>query len=186
MHPARPAIEPPPSEPARGGQAAAARAIGRALNAALDRLTHWGSLLVLPLALLLFAQWPLREAVGAGSALANDTGQWVFALYVALALRHTTRMGGHMRADVLAQRYPRELRRGLARYGQALCVLPWAGFVLVSGAAPVWRSLRSFEAFPETFGPLYFIVKCSAWLLALLLALQALADLLAPAESPLE
>ena len=153
--------------------------LARKLNAALDRVTLAGSALVLPLSLLLFAQWPLRDVVGAGSRPANDLAQWVFALYVALALRHTTRVRGHMAVDTLAARYPARVRERIWRWGHTLCVLPWALFVLNSGAPQVWQSLRTFEAFPDTFNPLYFIVKCAAWLLALLLALQALADLLA-------
>jgi hypothetical protein len=62
------------------------------LTRLLDRIANAGSWLVLPLvlplALLLFLQWPLRDVVGAGSRPANDMAQWLFALYVAVALRH--------------------------------------------------------------------------------------------------
>ena len=148
------------------------------LGACLDQLTLAGSVLVLPLSLLLFAQWPLRDVAGAGSRPANDLAQWVFAVYVALALRHTTRVRGHMAADVLAARYPQAVRELIWRWGQAVCVLPWAVFVLVSGAPMAWQSTRGLEAFPDTFSPLYFMVKISACLMALLMTLQALLDLL--------
>ena len=153
-----------------------------ALTTWLDRLTRVGSLLVLPLSLLLFAQWPLRDVVGAGSRPANDVAQWVFALYIAFALRHTTRAHGHMAADTLAARYPQAVREFIARWGQAVCVLPWALFVLVSGAPMAWQSLIGLEAFPDTFNPLYFVIKLSACLLALLMALQAVLDLFAPSR----
>ncbi len=158
-------------------------AFARALNRTLDRVTRWGALLVLPLSGLLFAQWPLRDLVGAGSRQANDMAQWIFALYVALAIRHATRARGHMAADALARHYRPALGRAIARYGQALCLLPWALFVLASAAAPVWQSLRGLEAFPDTLNPLYFVIKCSVWLLALLIALQSLADLFAAADA---
>jgi len=45
---------------------------GLALSAGLDRVTRAAAWLVLPLALLLFAQWPLRDLVGAWSRQAND------------------------------------------------------------------------------------------------------------------
>ena len=153
------------------------RSFADTLNATLDRFTRAGSVLVLPLSLLLFLQWPLRDIVGAGSRPANDLAQWIFALYVAIALRHTTRVCGHMAADTLAARYPVHWRARLLRFGQALCVLPWAQFVLVSGTPMLWQSLRSFEAFPDTLNPLYFVIKLSAWLLALLLALQMMVEL---------
>ncbi len=154
------------------------------LNRALDLATRWGAVLVLPLIALLFLQWPLRDGLAAGSRQANDAAQWLFALYVALAIAHTTARRGHMSANILAARYPLSVRRALARVGEALSVLPWSLFVLVSSAASTWRSLRSFEAFPDTSNPLYFVVKCSVFLLAALLALRSLADLLTPRAPP--
>ena len=148
-----------------------------ALSAGLDRATRSGAWLVLPLALLLFAQWPLRDAVGAWSRQANDIAQWVFALYVALAFRAATRQRVHMAAGLFVARYPLRWRQRIARFGEAICVLPWAIFVLVAGAAPTWNSVVGLEAFPDTFNPLYFVIRASAWLLALLVALQALVDL---------
>jgi TRAP-type C4-dicarboxylate transport system permease small subunit len=153
------------------------RPFGSALAAGLDRATRIGAWLVLPLALLLFAQWPLRDVIGAWSRQANDIAQWVFALYVALALREATRRRAHMAAGLFVTRYSALWRRHIARFGEALCVLPWALFVLITGAAPTWNSVVGLEAFPDTFNPLYFVIRASAWLLALLMALQALLDL---------
>ena len=139
---------------------------------------------MLPLSLLLFAQWPLRDVVGFGSRPANDIAQWIFAIYVALALRHTTRVRGHMATDTLAAHYPSPVREAIYCWGQGLCVLPWAVFVLVSGAPMVWQSVRGLEAFPDTFNPLYFVIKISAWLMALLMTLQTLLDLVASDRAP--
>lgn len=148
-----------------------------ALAAGLDRTTRIGAWAVLPLALLLFAQWPLRDAVGAWSRQANDIAQWVFALYVALAIREATRRRAHMAAGLFVAGYPSRWRQHIARFGEAICVLPWAIFVLVAGAVPTWNSVVVLEAFPDTFNPLYFVIRVSAWLLALLMALQAIVDL---------
>lgn len=148
-----------------------------ALSAGLDRATRFGTWGVLPLALLLFAQWPLRDAIGAWSRQANDIAQWVFALYVAFALREATRQRAHMAAGLFVGRYPQPWRQRIARFGEAICVLPWAIFVVVAGAVPTWNSVLGLEAFPDTFNPLYFVIRASAWLLALLVALQAIVDL---------
>ncbi len=153
------------------------RPFGSALSAGLDRATRAGAWLVLPLALLLFAQWPLRDAIGAWSRQTNDIAQWVFALYVALALREATRQHAHMAAGLFVARYSAVWQKRIARFGEAICVLPWAFFVLVTGAAPTWNSVLGLEAFPDTFNPLYFVIRASAWLLALMMALQALVDL---------
>ena len=147
------------------------------VGAALDTLCAAGSWLVLPLALLLFAQWPLRDALAAGSREANDLAQLLFALYVALAVRMTTRERAHLAADTLAAHYSARIRERIARWGHALAVLPFALFVLVSGWPMVWHSLRGLEAFPETFNPGYFVIKIAALLLALLVGLQAVVDL---------
>lgn len=153
------------------------------LSTALDRATRLGAWLVLPLALLLFAQWPLRDIVGAWSRQANDIAQWVFALYVALALREATRRRCHMAAGLFTSRPPGRWRRWTTRFGESLCVMPWAAFVLVAGAAPTWQSVANAESFPDTFNPLYFVIRCAAWLMALLMALQALADLAGDGQS---
>jgi TRAP-type C4-dicarboxylate transport system permease small subunit len=155
------------------------RGYALAVGAALDRATRLGAWLVLPLALLLFAQWPLRDLVGAWSRQANDTAQWIFALYVALAVREATRRQAHMAAAFLAGRYPLRWQRRLVRFGEPIAVLPWAIFVLVAGAAPTWHSLLELEGFPDTGNPLYFLIRVSAWLLALLMLLQALLVLVA-------
>ncbi|MGZ5130323.1 MAG: TRAP transporter small permease subunit [Caldimonas sp.] len=153
------------------------RQFSSALSAGLDRATRAGAWLVLPLALLLFAQWPLRDAIGAWSRQANDVAQWLFALYVALALREATRRRAHMAAGLFVHSYPERWQRRIARFGESLCVLPWALFVLVSGAVPTWNSIVGLEAFPDTFNPLYFVIRASAWLLALLMTFQAVAEL---------
>ena len=159
------------------------RRTARPLASALDRATRFGAWGVLPLVLLLFAQWPLRDLVGAWSRQANDTAQWLFALYVALAVRAATHGRAHMAAGLFVGRYPLRWQRRLARCGEALAVLPWTAFVLFAAAAPAWHSLLAREAFPDTGNPLYFLIRFSVLLLALLMALQALVDLLAPATT---
>lgn len=155
-----------------------ARRAAQAALAILDRATAVAALLVLPLVLLLFVQWPLRDLWGAWSRPANDLAQCVFALYVAFALRHASRRHAHMAADAWAARHhsPR-LRRALRRLGPAACVLPWSLYVLVAGWPMVASAVTALEAFPDTFNPGYFTIKASAWLLALLMALQSVVEL---------
>jgi TRAP-type mannitol/chloroaromatic compound transport system permease small subunit len=148
------------------------RAVGAIITAA-----QW---LVLPVSLLLFLQWPLRDLLHAWSREANDLAQWLFALYVSIALTYATRERTHLAAGALAERYAPALRDRIARAGAALCLLPWSLFVLVAAAPTVWRSILGLEQFPETFNPGYFIIKASVCLLALLMLVQAMLDLLRP------
>ena len=76
--------------------------------------------LALPLILLLFLQWPLRDLVHKFSREANDLGQVAFALFVAVSVTAATRAGTHLAADVLARRYPKRVRRRLNQVGNAV------------------------------------------------------------------
>lgn len=139
-----------------------------------------GRWLVLPVSLLLFAQWPLRDLVHAYSNSANDLAQWLFALYISLAMTYATRERTHLAADTLARRYSAAVRDLIARAGALCCVLPWSLFFLVASWPMVLQSVRQLEQFPETYNPGYFLIKVSAWLLALLALLQALLDVARP------
>jgi TRAP-type C4-dicarboxylate transport system permease small subunit len=154
------------------------------LLAALDRglgaICAAAMVLVLPVSLLLFLQWPLREVVQAYSREANDVAQVLFALYIGIAVTYATRRGAHLAADALAHRQSSRVRRVLARVAAVLVLLPWSAFVVAVAAPIVWQSVRQLEGFPETFNPGYFLVKLAAALLALLVLLQALVSAVRP------
>ncbi|MFG1425178.1 TRAP transporter small permease subunit [Roseixanthobacter glucoisosaccharinicivorans] len=152
------------------------RAASSAIAAVLDT-ARW---LILPLSLLLFLQWPLRELVKAYSREANDIGQWMFALYVAAAVTAATRARAHLASDILAHRFSPRTRAGIARVGVAISLLPWSIWLIVAGYPMVRLSVLGLEAFPETYNPGYFLVKLAMWLLALLAFVQAAIDLFAP------
>jgi TRAP-type C4-dicarboxylate transport system permease small subunit len=135
-----------------------------------------GAWLALPLALLLFLQWPLRDLVQAYSRQANDIAQILFALFVAIAFTEATRRDAHLAADALAARYPPRTRRIIARVAAALVVLPWALFLAVTSAPAVWQSMLQLERFADTLDPGYFLVRFSALLLAALALIQSVLD----------
>jgi TRAP-type mannitol/chloroaromatic compound transport system permease small subunit len=152
----------------------------------LDRLVAFilsaGRWLLLPVVALLFLQWPLREFVRSYSREANDLGQWLFALYVAMAFTAATRAQTHLAADALARNYSQRTRAVIARLGALLGLLPWALFVLIGGAKLVIPSLMAREAFADTYNPGYFIIKLALWLLAGLIVAQAIVDILRPRD----
>ncbi len=154
----------------------------RRINRVVGGIVAVARWLVLPLALLLLAQWPLRELVQRFSREANDLGQVLFALYAAVALTCATRAGSHVATDVLAHRYPPRVRHALIRGGIALTVVPWALYLLTTSAQAVWRSLAVLESFPETYNPGYFVVKVALWLLGGLVLLQSLVLIADPAR----
>jgi TRAP-type mannitol/chloroaromatic compound transport system permease small subunit len=137
-------------------------------------ITAAALVLVLPISLLLFLQWPLRDLLQAYSREANDLAQWLFALYVSVAITYATRLNTHLAASSLARRYSSATRARLQRIASLFVLLPWSAFVLYAVAPMVWQSVTQLERFPETFNPGYFIVKGAVGLLALLVLAQAL------------
>ncbi len=147
------------------------RWMGRVLGA-----VQW---LALPLALLLFLQWPLRDLVHGYSTQANDLAQIFFALYVAASVAAATRAGTHLAADTIAQRYSPRTRARLRKIG-AIAIVPWALFVLIASKQPVIESVALLEGFSQTLNPGYFIIKLALWLMALTILVQSIIELLRP------
>lgn len=137
-----------------------------------------GKWLALPVVLLLSAQWPLRDLVRCCSREANDLGQWLFALFIAVAVTAATRAGTHLRADFWAKRFEPRTRRLLNAAGAGLLAAPWSIFILVVSWRDAWRSLVALERFPETNNPGYFLIKLAVVVLAALVATQALVELM--------
>jgi TRAP-type mannitol/chloroaromatic compound transport system permease small subunit len=153
-------------------------AIGRGLDRIVAAIVRSSSVLVLPVGLLLFLQWPLRELIQQYSREANDLAQCLFALYVSVAITCATRGRTHLATDVVAQHYSPRLRAQLARMGALVVLVPWSLFVLYAAWPMAAQSVRQMEAFPETYNPGYFLLKIALMLAALLVLLQAFLDAL--------
>jgi TRAP-type mannitol/chloroaromatic compound transport system permease small subunit len=153
------------------------RAVG-----ALIAGTQW---LALPLIVLLFLQWPLRDIFRSYSREANDLGQIIFALFVAVSITAATRAGTHLAADAVAQRYSRRLRVRIRQIGALIGLAPWALFILVASKPIVVSSLQVREAFADTGNPGYFIIKLALWIMAVTILAQSLVEIVrrAPRDS---
>ena len=133
--------------------------------------------LAVPLIVLLFLQWPLRDVVRLFSREANDLGQVVFAFFVAASVTAATRAKTHLAADFLARHYTARIRRRLHQFGTIAGLLPWALFVLIASRATVVSSLHDLEAFQDSGNPGYFLIKLALWVMAILIVGQSLADI---------
>jgi TRAP-type mannitol/chloroaromatic compound transport system permease small subunit len=138
------------------------------------------SVLVLPVSLLLFLQWPLREWLHAYSREANDLAQILFAVYVSVAITAATRAHTHLAAGVGARRSGGRMQSVLTRFAALLVLVPWSSFVLYAAWTSVIQSVRQLEGFPETYNPGYFLIRIALVALALLVLVQAIADALRP------
>ncbi len=150
----------------------------------MDTVTRVAQVLVLPLSLLLFLQWPLRDWVQAYSRQVNDLAQILFALYVAVAITAATRAHTHLASDALAQHYLPVTRARLARWAALVVLVPWSAFVLFAAWPSAWRAIVAREAFGETLTPGYFLIRLAVVLLAVLVLLRALWEVLSPAPDP--
>ena len=155
-------------------------ALWRALDRVVAGCARGGMVLVLPISLLLFLQWPLRDIVQAGSREANDVAQCLFALYVSCAITFATRSNTHLATDAFAHRHSPRTRELMSRIAALFVLVPWSAFIVYAAWPIVAQSVRQLEAFPETYNPGYFVVKLALLLLALLVLAQALLDALRP------
>jgi TRAP-type mannitol/chloroaromatic compound transport system permease small subunit len=136
--------------------------------------------LALPLIVLLFLQWPLRDFFRSYSREANDLGQILFALFVAVSVTAATRAGTHLAADAVAQRYSPRVRHYIKKAGALAGLVPWALFILFASKLIVISSLQLGETFPDTGNPGYFVIKLAIWVMAVTILAQALLDISRP------
>jgi TRAP-type mannitol/chloroaromatic compound transport system permease small subunit len=155
----------------------------RCLDRLIGVIVDAAKWLALPLVILLFLQWPLRDLVRAYSREANDLGQVAFALFVAVSVTAATRARTHLAADLLARHYSARTRRRLARIGAAIGLLPWAIFILIVSRSTVLSSLEHFESFQDSGNGGYFLIKLALWLMAAVVIAQAVVDLFRPSEA---
>ncbi|WP_194792774.1 hypothetical protein [Caenimonas koreensis] len=137
----------------------------------LQLLFRAAACLVLPLAVLLCAQWPLRDAIQAFSREANDLAQILFAVYMAVAVTAASQSDAHL----AAAHSPASARAPWRRWAIAACVVPWALFVLWTSGPQVWRSVAQLEHFGETLNPGFFIIKLSLAVMLGLVVAHAIA-----------
>jgi TRAP-type C4-dicarboxylate transport system permease small subunit len=151
------------------------RIVGRALDASASG----AALLALPLSLLLFAQWPLREWVHAYSREANDVAQILFAFYVSVAITAATRARTHLAAGTDRMRWSRRIEKIAA----IVVLVPWALFVLYASWFSVVQSVRQLEGFPETYNPGYFLIRIALVILTVLVLAQAIVGAFGPSDT---
>ncbi len=150
--------------------------LDRAIAGVIDGV-QW---LALPLIVLLFMQWPLRDFFRSYSREANDLGQILFALFVAVSVTAATRAGTHLAADAVAHRYPPRVRQYIKKAGALAGLVPWAVFILFASKPIVLSALKLRETFPDTANPGYFVIKFALWLMAVTILAQAVLDISRP------
>jgi len=139
------------------------------LERVVDATVAGASMLALPLSLLLFLQWPLREWLHAYSREVNDAAQILFAFYVSVAITAATRAHVHLAAGDGARQ-----GGGVERAAALAVLVPWSTFVLYASWGSVVQSVRQLESFPETYNPGYFLIRAALVVLTVLILAQAI------------
>jgi TRAP-type C4-dicarboxylate transport system permease small subunit len=142
----------------------------------LRRVTAVAGVLVIPLALLLFAQWPLRDVLQNYSRQANDVAQIVFGLYAAVAITAATLSGRHLALENHSDAGTKPRWRAWALL---VCVAPWAVFLLWSAWPQMVSSVTHLESFSEGLTPGYFVVRIALVILPVLVLVEATGSALA-------
>ena len=130
--------------------------------------------MVLPLTILLFAQWPLRDWLQQYSRQANDVAQIIFSLYAAVAITAASLSKSHLALTKIGnEKTPNGVAWG--KWALGLCVVPWALFLIGTASPQMWVSVAQLESFSEGLTPGYFVLRIALVILALLVFIEATA-----------
>src|SRR3954452_3245736 len=151
-----------------------AERIGR-LNTAVGRAASWCALAIV---LIGFAVVLLRYVLGLGSIWLQESILYAHAALFLLAAAWTLREGGHVRVDVFYADASPRAKAWVDLVGTLLLLLPFCLAILWFSLPYVERSWAILERSRESSGlPLVFLLKTLIPVFAVLLALQAVAQI---------
>lgn len=146
------------------------------LNDLTGRLVSWITLLMV---IVTCAVVLARYVFGAGSIALQESVMYMHGIVFMLGIAFTLKEQGHVRVDVLHEKFSRRTRTLIDITGTVLFLLPVSIFILLTSLDYVsfsW-SLRESSAQPGGL-PGVFLVKTLIPVMAALLALQGIAEIL--------
>lgn len=152
--------------------------VAERIDAFIDRVGRAASWLILLVVATLFLQIPMREFVHYGHREVNDIGQIIHATVFMIGAAYAMRWDGHVRVDIFYNRLSARGRALVDLCGTVFFILPWLAIVALDSVPIVRNSWDHLEQFADTYTPGYFILKTQLMVFAVLLALQALANIL--------
>ncbi len=154
----------------------------RTLLTAIDRFTRLcgRALAWLTLAMVLVTSVVvlLRYGFGIGSVALQESVMYLHGLVFMLGAAYTLQRDGHVRVDVLYRNFSRRRRAWVDALGTLLFLLPFCGYVLLSSWEFVAVAWRVRETSTDGGIPAVFLLKSLIPAMAILLALQGIAELL--------
>ena len=146
------------------------------LNDLTGRLVSWITLLMV---IVTCAVVLARYVFGVGSIALQESVMYMHGIVFMLGIAFTLKEQGHVRVDVLHEKFSRRTRTLIDITGTVLFLLPVSFFILLTSLDYVsfsW-SLRESSAQPGGL-PGVFLVKTLIPVMAALLALQGIAEIL--------
>ena len=146
------------------------------LNDLTGRLVSWITLLMV---IVTCAVVLARYVFGVGSIALQESVMYMHGIVFMLGIAFTLKEQGHVRVDVLHEKFSRRTRTLIDIAGTVLFLLPVSIFILLTSLDYVsfsW-SLRESSAQPGGL-PGVFLVKTLIPVMAALLALQGIAEIL--------
>ncbi len=141
----------------------------------LGRTIAW---LTLAMVLVTLVVVVLRYVFGIGVIWLQESITWMHAMVFMLGASYALRHADHVRVDVFYRRATLRQRGWIDALGILLFLLPFCAYILYTSWPYVTASFAVREASREANGlPGLFLLKAVIPVMAVLLALQALADL---------
>lgn len=114
-----------------------------------------------------------------GSIALQETVVYLHGIVFMLGIAYTLKNGGHVRVDILYQRFSTRVRAMIDLFGTVAFLLPVAGFIFWSSLDYVSFSWSLRESSPEPGGlPAVYLLKTLIPLMAATLILQGLGEIL--------
>lgn len=152
------------------------------LIAAIDRFTRlcgralaW---LTFAMVLVSCAVVALRYGFGIGSVALQEAVMYLHGLVFMLGAGYALQRDGHVRVDLLYRNFSPRRRAWVNALGTLLFLLPFCGYVLLSSWEFVVMAWRVREASTDGGIPAVFLLKSLIPAMAIMLALQGIAELL--------
>ena len=146
-----------------------------AVNERVGRLLAW---FTLAMVLVTLAVVVMRYGFTFGRIWIQEITMYLHAAVFMLGAGYTLQHRGHVRVDIFYESFP-ERRKALVDFvGTLLLLMPVAVFILTWSLGFVAHSWERLEQSPETGGlPFVYVLKTFIPLMAVLLILQAIAEL---------
>ncbi|MYM63808.1 TRAP transporter small permease subunit [Pseudomaricurvus sp. HS19] len=140
---------------------------------------RWIALLTLLMMLLTCVIVVLRYGFSLGSIALQESVGYLHSAVFLLAMASTLQRDGHVRVDIFYRRFSRAKQAWVNALGSLLFLLPVAGFLLFSSWNYVADAWAVREGSSSAGGlPLVYLLKSLIPLTAVLLALQAIGEVL--------